>query len=177
MPPISKATLSINLEAVGELPTAAGYILVWDDDEEQLISVDSDWQDGARLAGRNASEYAVNGSGQLVHKENGKRVTNTISPYILLHVSAAEEPELKDFQPTAASAALVEKFVEPKGSLVEDVAELAEAYNDLIFLKKVASLDQDIKSEKDPEAKKKLKESRSAVLKLIQSRDVKELVE
>lgn len=170
------STLSVNLEAVGEVPTSSGYYLCWDDDKELMLSPDGAWSDDATIAGAKGDEFDVDDNGRLIYRGTDRRVDNISDGYVLLHISGVEDDSLKNFQPTAASAALVSKFVGTEGSLVGDIAELAEAYNDFVFLRRISEIDKKLENVTGSE-KTKLQEQRAATLKHIQSDAVKNLIE
>ena len=96
-------------------------------------------------------------------------------PYMLVHVSGTEKSELDAFAPTAATAALLERFVQSNGEEIEDLTELVTAFNDLTMARRAAKLGEQIK-DAEGEAKEKLIAQRKAVVKQIQSDDVRELI-
>jgi hypothetical protein len=171
------ATFAINLETPGEVPTRAGYYLCWNDGTRFQVSPRDTWQDDdVVIAGSRGDEFSVDDSGHLVYRGSGSRVDNTPDAYVLLHISGTKDDRLADFQPAAASAALLKKFVGTEGSLVGDFVELAEAYNDFVFLRQVINIDSDIAEASSKEEKDQLLSQRAATLKHIQTREVKDLL-
>jgi hypothetical protein len=169
------ATFKINFDSPGEVATTAGYYLCWNDGTRFEISPQHAWENNRVVAGSHGEEFSVNSTGKLIYRQSRERVDNVRDAYVLLHISGTKDDKLADFQPVAASAALLKKFVGTEGSLVEDFAELAEAYNDFVFLRRVKAIDAEIAAATEVE-KAGLVNERAATLKHIQSREVQELL-
>ena len=94
------------------------------------------------------------------------------SPYVILALDGTARPELESFVATAASAALMSKFLPSAENTVAAVGQLVDAvklYNDFTFRQKSDSLQKQIAAAKNPTEKAELEAQRNAVLKNIQS--------
>lgn len=171
------STFAINLETPGELPTKAGYFLCWDDEQDPLVSASGTWDGGDTVvAGERGEEFTVDGNGKLLYRDSGRRVDDLAQGYVLLHISGAADRRLANFAPTAASAALVARFIGGDSDFVGDLAELAQAYNDFYFLRRVGTLDRELAAASDERTTETLKAERAAVVKHIRSEALVDLL-
>lgn len=92
------------------------------------------------------TEYSVDQkTGQVIDK-SGKPYKGDI-PYAVISLDGHENKKLKDFAPTAASAALISKFfkVQDSGSLhTDELIEAFKVYNDYKYLQAIDQLDKEI---------------------------------
>jgi hypothetical protein len=170
------ATFDINLATPGEAPTPPGYHLFWNDGTRFQVSADDSWSASTVVAGTEGEEFKVDKEGRLRYRETDLRVDNVPYQYVLLYISGSEDDKLTDFQPTAAAAAVLSKFVQSDGTIVEDIAELAEAYNDFVFVRRVTAIDKKL-AKATGTKKSELQKERDATVKHIQTSEVKDLLE
>jgi hypothetical protein len=171
------STFDINLDTPGEAPTSSGYYLCWNDGTPFQVSADDSWSTATTTqAGTEGEEFKVDKQGRLLYRETGLRVDNVPYQYALLYVSGTEDGQLADFEPTAATAAVLSKFVKTDGTIVEDITELAAAYNDFVFVQRVTSIDKKLKKAKGTQ-KSDLQKERDATVKHIQAQEVKDFLE
>ena len=91
-------------------------------------------------------------------------------PYVVLTLDGKERPELNKFTPTAASAAVLQKFFDMKdrtAASVETIVEGMQLVSDLRLRKKAESLKVRAEAATEPAAKALLKAELDAVLKNI----------
>jgi hypothetical protein len=170
------ANTELNIKTPGLAEAKAGWFLMRDDDagNELMISPDGDWEKPAVNLTDEGSAFTVV-DGRLCYRDNGRPVNDLDQAFILLHISGAEMPELDQFAPAAATAAMLEKFLKVDGDALTNLTEMVKAASDIDMTKRIGSLDKRIRAA-DPAMKKKLLEERAAMLKQIQDEDVQELI-
>ncbi|MEM8882799.1 MAG: hypothetical protein AAGD14_01870, partial [Planctomycetota bacterium] len=117
--PVFKETHSLSFDRPGDSKATADFRLVMRD------------QDEAALEGK----YHVDGTGRLVRKGDGKPYDGD-SPYMVLSLDGRERPDFSSFSPTAASAAILERFYGKGAGLsagMEVLTDAMQLYNDWVF--------------------------------------------
>lgn len=74
----------------------------------------------------------------LVHKDTGKEYQGN-APYIIVSIDGREKPELSEFAPKLASAAILERFYrsqEAAGQVLDTIESALQLYNDLTYHEK-----------------------------------------
>jgi len=97
-------------------------------------------------------------------------------PYVVLTLDGKERPELNKFTPTAASAAILQKFFNMKdrtAASVETIVEGMQLVSDLRLRKKAETLKARAEAATDPTAKASLNAELEAVLKNIDNEALK----
>ena len=169
------ANASLDLDTTGLAQAKAGWFLMRDDDAgELMISPDGAWRNPAVNLTDEASAFTVI-NGELRYRENERPVDDLDQPFMLLHISGAEKPELDEFAPAAATAAMLEKFLRVQGDTMTDLTEMVKAASDISMTKRIGNLDKRLKGA-DAATRKKLLEERAAMVKQIQDEDVQELI-
>jgi hypothetical protein len=95
-------------------------------------------------------------------------------PYVILAVDGAKRPELEAFAPTAASAAVLSRFLginETQGLSLDPLLDALTLYNDFKFRSAIDRIDAELKTVTDATKKADLAKEREAYLKNI-SKDV-----
>lgn len=171
------ANYTLNIETPGLARAKAGWFLMRDDDEgsDLMVSPTGEWDGRAEVVGRDDSLFYVSAEGELRYRDGDRLVDDLDQPYMLLHLSGTEKSELDAYAPAAATAVLLEKFVQADGDEIEDLTELVTAFSDLTMARRAAKLSQDIK-EAEGEAKDKLVAQRKAVVKQIQDEEIRKMV-
>jgi hypothetical protein len=98
------------------------------------------------------------------------------APYIVISIDGTAQDSLKEFAPTAASAALMAKFFNVQdGDTIptQDILDAFKALNDVKFSQKAAALQKQIASTPDGDQKKALQDQLAAVVANIQNDDLK----
>ena len=157
--PVFRATETLRFESGGIAAPQAGYMLLSENDLDKKFK----------------QEHRINGDGVL-------EVTATSSPYegdlayVVLALDGREKESLKEFAPTAASAALLKRFYkinEGDEQPLEPLLEALKLYNDLRFRnqaddvqKELEGLDQDAPdyAQKKKELEEKLKALKENIL-------------
>jgi len=171
------ANYTLDLETPGLARAKAGWFLMRDDDEGSnvMVSPSGDWDGRAEVVGRDDSLFYVSPEGELRYKDGDRLVDDLAQPYMLLHVSGTEKTELDAFAATAATAALLEKFVQSDGDEIEDLSELVTAFSDLTMARRAAKLAGEIEGA-EGDVKDKLVAQRKAVVKQIQDDAIREMI-
>lgn len=112
-------------------------------------------------------KYHMNALGQVVDESDKLYQGNM--PYIVVSVDGTEQPEYASFTPTAASAAILSKFLSAgeQGQLAKDLIKAVQVLNDVTFRTQVDQLDAQIKEAKTAKEKAALKVKREALAKNI----------
>jgi len=156
-----KQTEEITFVFPGSARAVARFALLLRDDAPQLILKD----------------YEVGPEGKLVRIDDPKKAYDGPEPYVVLVIDGRQSDEYKDFTPTAASAALLQRFynvregsAKPMGALL-DAVKLA---SDMSFRCKAERLAERMK-EADPgsDQYKALAAEREACIKNIVMEDLK----
>lgn len=154
--PVLELSEAIDLNLPGEASAVAGF----------LVALPA----GSELARPDMrTRYKV--QNRMLCDDNGDPY-NGESPYIILALDGSARPELEGFVATAASAALMSKFLPSAENTAAAVGQLVEAvklYNDFTFRQKSDSLEKQIAATKDPAEKAELQAQHDAVVKNIQS--------
>ena len=128
--PVFEATTAIELMRPGSMQSWSGFKLI----------VDSSFDQGV------LRDFHVNQAGQLVNSSHERY--NGKHPYMIISLDGRENASYKNFAPTAASAALLEKFYRMKSGQSNDLDPLLDAlnlYNDWKFRQKADELADQLK--------------------------------
>ena len=139
--PVFKATEPLMFLRPGDRPPQADFRLITEEDADLTLLQDF----------RLGPEGLIDG--------NGRRYDGDL-PYIIISLDGRNYDEYKDFTPTAASAALLEKFYSIRDGQEQALGPLLDAlklYNDWSFRKKADKLAKDLEEldSGSPEYKKK----------------------
>jgi len=148
--PAFRPSVALDIQLPGKPPLEAGFALITDGNVD---SIDNDFR----------SKYHVNATGKVVD-ERDKEYQGEI-PYIVVSYDGTEYKEFSSFAPTAASAAILERFFGIKDKQAQSIGLLVDAiklYNDVQFRREVDRLDEQIAKLPDGEEKNRLKEKRDA---------------
>jgi hypothetical protein len=153
--PAFRPSVALDLQLPGKPPLEAGFALITDGNVD---SIDPDFR----------SKYHVSATGKVVD-EKSKEYQGEI-PYIVVSYDGTEYKEFSSFTPTAASAAILERFFGIKDKQAQSMDTLMDAiklYNDVRFRRDADRLDDQIAKLPDGEEKSRLKEKRDAYVKNI----------
>lgn len=121
--PALKQTESIDLISPGSRQAVAQFVLLISDAAQESV----------------LERYSLNNEGALALKTDEKRPYDGEFPYAVISLDGRENDEYKNFAPTAASAAELDKFYnihdgasQPLGTIVDAL----KLYNDMKFLEK-----------------------------------------
>ena len=142
----------------GSQKAKAGYRLMMADDHFEAI------KDG----------FKVNREGRLVAKADGAHYSGDF-PYVVLLIDGAEREDLEDFQQTAATAAVLERF-RPGGDSpfpLDELVDMVEAISDLKFRQKADKIQKKIEAlgegAENEEERAKLEKERDANMKHVKN--------
>lgn len=148
--PVFKATEPLYFYRAGSSVPQAGYRLITEDDVNPSL----------------LKNFKINENGQLVN-DNGEPYDGD-TPYIVISLDGNEMEEYANFAPTAASAALLERFYKINDGQEQPLGPLMDAlklYNDWKFRKEADALEEEIKDlEPDSEEYKEKKEQYDALV-------------
>ncbi|MBI4333567.1 MAG: hypothetical protein HY673_20075 [Chloroflexi bacterium] len=153
--PVFETSDPLNINWPGEEKLASGFLLVTDGDLDYL---DKDFR----------TNYEVRASGQVTDAQ-GKPYIGDI-PYVVISVDGTPHQELSSFTATAASSAILSRFLGMKDGQAQPLGSLLEAVkllNDFTFRQRVDQMDKQIEAMKDGEEKEALKKQREALAKNI----------
>lgn len=142
--PILKATESLYYYMAGAPESKEGFYLVIEEETEQKF----------------LEKWTINKSGELVSKEDFKKKYEGDLPYIIISLDGREYREYEKFIPTAASAALLQKFynINKGQASLDTLIEATSLYSDIRFKKRCditwSELKKLKKSDKNYEKKK-----------------------
>ena len=91
--------------------------------------------------------YHVDSTGSVM--DSGGNVYSGDIPFVVISLDGTPYPELADFSPTAASAALIARFYGVKDGQNQPLDEIIEAirvFNDLNYRKQVDRIDEQLKA-------------------------------
>jgi hypothetical protein len=148
--PAFRPSVALDLQLPGKPPLQAGFAMITDGNVD---SIDKDFR----------SKHHVDATGKVVD-ERSKEYQGEI-PYIVVSYDGTEYKEFSSFTPTAASAAILERFFGMKDRQAQSMSLLIDAiklYNDVQFRKEIDRLDDQIAKLPDGEEKNRLKEKRDA---------------
>lgn len=150
--PVLDSSDAVDIYLPGKPPLPAGFLLITSDNVD---AVDKDFR----------KKYQVNASGKVVDSI-GNEYKGEI-PYIVASADGAEQEELKDFTPTAVSAAMLNRFFGVKDGqsvAIDIVIDALKLYNDVSFRKQLERVDEQLAGMADGPAKEELKKKRAALL-------------
>lgn len=153
--PVFSPSVALDISLPGKPPLQPGFALIVDGN---IDSVDGDF----RL------KYHVDATGKVVD-EGGREYQGEI-PYVVVSYDGTEYQEFSSFAPTAASAAILDRFFGVKDKQAVPINTLIDAikvYNDVQFRKEVDRLDEKMAKLPEGDEKNKLKEKRNAYVKNI----------
>jgi len=153
--PTFVASEPLNIYWPGEPPLPSGFALITDGNVD---SIDKDFR----------SKYKINAAGQLV--DDAEKAYDGDIPYMVISLDGTRQEELSSFTPTAASAAILSRFLGMKDGQPQLLGSLLDAvklYNDFTFRQEIDRLDKEIASLPDGEQKDNLKKKREALAKNI----------
>lgn len=154
--PTFTASDGLDISWPGKPPLAPGYVLVTSDNIDNL---DPTFRE----------QHHVDTNGTIVDAQN-KQYQGDI-PYIVISLDGTQQAELANFAPTAASAAVLNRFFGAKDGQQLPLSQLIDAiklYNDLHYRRDIDRIDKELASlaEGSDEAKT-LKDKRAALMKNI----------
>jgi hypothetical protein len=150
--PAFDQSVALDIELPGTAPLDAGFALVTDTDLDVKEP-------------RFRQDHMINRQGQVVRESDQGQYAGPL-PYVVVCCDGTPMPELKSFAPTAASAALLERFFGAKSGkevAMESLIESVRLYNDLRFRKQVDQIDKKLAETTDPDAKADLMKRREAL--------------
>jgi hypothetical protein len=153
--PSFSATEGLDFQLPGGQQLLSGFMLVTQSDVDAIDP-----------AFRN--KYHVNNAGQVVDAA-GKQYKGSI-PYIVICLDGAKNEQYSSWTPTAASAAVLGRFLGMNNGQSQPMNILVDAirlYNDFTFRQKVDKLDKQIAVEKDASSITMLQQQREAAVKNI----------
>ncbi len=150
------ASEALDIYWPGASPVPPGFRLITDGNVD---SIDEHFR----------KNYSVNNKGQVVNA-NGEAYNGDI-PYIVISLDGTLQDELSAFTPTAASAAILSKFLGIKDGqqLSSSLLDAVKLYNDFTFRQEVDRLDADMAKLGEGEEKKQKRSKREALSKNILS--------
>lgn len=146
-------SIALDIELPGSFPLSSGFLIVTDTDldrEEPLFR----------------KEFCINAFGQVVSVKGGTPYRGDL-PYFVVLVDGTKLDELQNFSPTAASAALLDRFFGAKSGqevLADSLIDALRLYNDVKYRRQVESIDEKLKNMKEGPDKEALKKTREALL-------------
>ena len=146
---------AIDIFLPGSKPMLPGFALITDSNVDQL---DPNFR----------NNFQINSAGKVVNSA-GKEYDGDV-PYLVISLDGTKSDELKDFTPTAASAAVLSKFFGVKNKQEQSLDVLLDAlklYNDFSYRKQIDQLDEKITNSTDKDEKADLQKKREALLKNI----------
>jgi hypothetical protein len=149
-------TMVLNFGDPGESLTAAGFTVLFKDDEDP---------------GTNPEKLTFDTKKGLVDPNTTQAYTGP-APYIVISIDGTIQDSLKDFTPTAASASLMAKFFNVKDSSTipsGDIIDALKALSDIKFRRAADELQKKIENTPDGPEKDALKQQLDAVVKNIQN--------
>lgn len=174
---VASWTLSLDWAHTGIRPAEPGYVLLYGDGEpaQTLVPIDGDLNDQQLLPLSEA--YRVDTTnGTVVYADQPTEVVLD-TPYVLLYVNGAEEPELEKWTAAAVSAALAERYLNFGGPGAPDLGELLTGFSDMAMARKYSTAVEKLKDKTiTADARMKLESERDAFFKNIRDTSVKELV-
>jgi hypothetical protein len=150
--PVFDSSDPVDIYLPGKPPLPAGFLLVTGDNIDTL---DKDFR----------KKYRVNALGKVVDSA-GAEYKGEI-PYIVASADGTVQEELKEFAPTAVSAATLNRFFGVKDGqsvAIDIVISALKLYNDVSFRKQLEEVDKQLASMPEGEAKEELKKKRAALL-------------
>lgn len=152
--PVFNRTESLDIFFPGSPPLPPGFRLITPDDVD--VS-----EPGFR------QQYQVSPTGTVIDSNN--QPYRGSMPYVVISVDGTEQPEFSSFTPTAASAALLSKFLGAgdQSQTVNELVKAVQVMNDVVFRTQVEKLDAEIKRTKTAKEKSLLREKRDALVKNI----------
>lgn len=108
-----------------------------------IVAVDSRERDFQRIK----NDFKTDEQGRLVEKNNPAKSYEGEAPYVVMSLNGAPRPDLKDFAPTAATAAMLAKYYnigEGRQSLATITIDAFKAYNDLTLIDDVKKLKEQL---------------------------------
>lgn len=185
-------TWRINLSSPGRPITKSGYVLLYPDGNKlraaEVVAIDGDTDgDGVdELTGafeRDGKQFIVR-KGKLHWRNQPDKVVVTGDAFVLAYVNGAKIRGLEGWSSAAVSASLAEKFLNAGTGGAEDALEAFKLFNDVHWLKEIASIDREAaalaKTAASGDKDKLLKElnsKRTAFHKNIQDETVRDLSE
>lgn len=122
-------------------------------------------------------EYRDEPSSRGLYDKNSQRPYAGDEPYVVLSLDGRDRPELKDFAPTVASAAVLQRFFQVKDgqqAAVDAVVEGLRLVSDLKYRTRADELKKQVATiEDDAARKKKLQDELAAVMKNIQQPELR----
>ena len=128
--PVFTATEALTFLRAGDAPPQADFRLITQEDADLSL----------------LKEFKVGANGLV--DSVGKQYKGDM-PYIVISLDGRKYDEYKDFTPTAASAAILERFYSIRGGQEQTLGPLFDAlrlYNDWSFRRKADDLSEDLKS-------------------------------
>jgi hypothetical protein len=128
--PVFTATEALTFLRAGDTPPQADFRLITQDDADLSL----------------LKEFKVGADGLI--DNTGKQYDGDM-PYIVISLDGRKYDEYKDFAPTAASAAILEKFYSIRGGQEQALGPLLDAlklYNDWSFRRKADDLGEELKN-------------------------------
>jgi hypothetical protein len=150
--PVFDASDALDIYLPGKPPLPAGFLLITSDNVDV---VDKDFR----------KKYQVNAAGKVVDSAGNE--FNGDIPYIVASADGTEQEELKEFTPTAVSAAMLNRFFGLKDgqSVAFDIMiEALKLYNDISYRKQIERIDEQLKNMPAGPAKDELTKKREALL-------------
>lgn len=132
-PPFLKTSLPLRFDTP-EIPEAlARMVVIYNDRDQGQIT---DFKTGLAASGPGQQRMA------LIHNQTGKEYRGD-APYAILSLDGRPRPELDDFAPKLASAAILERFYGSQdvgGQLVDTLSSAMELYSDFTFRQKAEKI-------------------------------------
>ena len=132
-PPFLKTSLPLRFDTP-EIPEAlARMVVIYNDRDQGQIT---DFKTGLAASGPGQQRMA------LIHNQTGKEYRGD-APYAILSLDGRPRPELDDFAPKLASAAILERFYGSQdvgGQLVDTLSSAMELFSDFTFRQKAEKI-------------------------------------
>lgn len=125
--PALKCTEEITFVTPGSQTAQAGFCLLMSDAVRESV----------------LHEYKVDAQGALVLSDDGRTLYDGPECYVVISLDGRTNDDFKDFAPTAASAAMLDRFYSLSDGASQPLGQLQEAlklYNDMTFRGKAANL-------------------------------------
>jgi hypothetical protein len=132
-PPFLKAGFTLRLDTPEFAEALASMVVIYNDRDQGQFA---DYKAGMAPSGPGRRRMA------LVHRDTGKEYRGD-APYAILSLDGRPRPELDDFAPRLASAAVLERFYGSQdvgGQLIDTLCSAMELYNDFSFRQKAEKI-------------------------------------
>jgi hypothetical protein len=138
--PALKQTVEITFVNPGSLTAEAGFrLLIADDVRQQVLN-----------------DYKVNQHGMLVREDDENIIYDGPEPYVVISVDGRANDDFKGFAPTAATAAILDKFYninEGGSKTLDQLVDGLKLYSDMKFREKANEVAKKMSGMQDKESK------------------------